>query len=312
MLGQFATPLRAALKVANTQAVWWPAKKEPKTLLLFIPGNPGLVDYYTEFLEEIYQSSDPHLEIYGVSHLGHAPPQDKLYSLQDQIDHKLDCLDALHAEHHESVILMGHSIGSYIAAEVLKHRPQYNITRLLALFPTLREIALTPNGVSISRMLKYIPAWALAGAASALNYTITAPLRQRLICRLTGQSPFAAGVTANAFLQGQTIRNVINMAQHEMESVRELDFDFYHAHVDKFVLYYSRSDQWTQDHYEFMKKKFPHHEHVYLCEQDLPHAFILNPEHASYMAQKVAEWIRNEPEHASNMAQKMAEWIRNV
>lgn len=65
MLGQFATPLRAALKVANTQAVWWPAKKEPKTLLLFIPGNPGLVDYYTEFLEEIYQSSDPHLEIYG-------------------------------------------------------------------------------------------------------------------------------------------------------------------------------------------------------------------------------------------------------
>lgn len=56
----------------------------------------------------------------------------------------------LHSEHHESVILMGHSIGSYIAAEVLKRRPQYNVTRLLALFPVLREIALTPNGVSIS------------------------------------------------------------------------------------------------------------------------------------------------------------------
>lgn len=45
---------------------------------------------------------------------------------------------------------MGHSIGSYISAAVLKHRPNHGISRVIALFPTLREIALTPNGVNIT------------------------------------------------------------------------------------------------------------------------------------------------------------------
>lgn len=47
-------------------------------------------------------------------------------------------------------ILMGHSIGSYISAGVLKKRPNHGISRVIALFPTLREIAITPNGVNIS------------------------------------------------------------------------------------------------------------------------------------------------------------------
>lgn len=41
-------------------------------------------------------------------------------------------------------------MGSYVCAEVLKQRQQHNIIRLIALFPTLREIALTPNGVTLS------------------------------------------------------------------------------------------------------------------------------------------------------------------
>jgi len=45
---------------------------------------------------------------------------------------------------------MGHSIGSYIAAAVLKKRQNHGIAKVIALFPTLREIAITPNGVNIT------------------------------------------------------------------------------------------------------------------------------------------------------------------
>jgi alpha-beta hydrolase superfamily lysophospholipase len=47
-------------------------------------------------------------------------------------------------------VLVGHSVGSFICTEVLKARPNHNITRLFALFPTLQHIAKTPNGVALS------------------------------------------------------------------------------------------------------------------------------------------------------------------
>lgn len=75
-----------------------------------------------------------------------------MYSLEDQIQHKIDCLDTLRKNHGSNIkfILMGHSIGSYIAAAVLKERPNHGIGKVIALFPTLREIAITPNGVNIT------------------------------------------------------------------------------------------------------------------------------------------------------------------
>lgn len=97
---------------------------------------------------------------YIVSHLGHSTgphtkyqkDPDRLYSLHEQIQHKIRCFDILRSENAADTkfILMGHSIGAYICAEVLKKRQDQGIERLIALFPTLREIALTPNGVSIS------------------------------------------------------------------------------------------------------------------------------------------------------------------
>lgn len=111
---------------------------------------------------------------------------------------------------------------------------------------------------------------------------------------LTGQRGPCAHVTALRLLHGSVVKNCLYMAKHEMETVKELDDDFYHAHADKFIIYYSRNDKWAPpDHYDYMKKIFPEHgklekvasinnilmvflEHLYLCEQDIPHSFILS------------------------------------
>ena len=62
------TPLRAVWDVAGyqTETLIWPASTAKKTVLVFIPGNPGLVEYYTSFLQGIYQAiASPSFEIIG-------------------------------------------------------------------------------------------------------------------------------------------------------------------------------------------------------------------------------------------------------
>jgi hypothetical protein len=62
------TPLRAVWDVSGyqTETLIWPATTRAKTILLFIPGNPGLVEYYTSFLQGIHKALDsPSFEIIG-------------------------------------------------------------------------------------------------------------------------------------------------------------------------------------------------------------------------------------------------------
>jgi hypothetical protein len=67
----FQKPLRTVWNVANhaTESLWWPAaaqQQRTKTVLLFVCGNPGLVEYYTDFLNAVYeQAANPYLEIVG-------------------------------------------------------------------------------------------------------------------------------------------------------------------------------------------------------------------------------------------------------
>ena len=80
-----------------------------------------------------------------------ATNENRLFSLQDQIDHKIACFDILGQENPDTeFIFMGHSIGAYISVEVLKKRHTRNITRVITLFPTIREIGLSPNGLAFT------------------------------------------------------------------------------------------------------------------------------------------------------------------
>jgi alpha-beta hydrolase superfamily lysophospholipase len=88
--------------------------------------------------------------------LGHSAKETnqtgQLFTLQEQIEHKVDCFDLLRkqCDPDTKFVLIGHSVGSFICAELLKARPHHNIVRLIALFPTLQHIAKTPNGVALS------------------------------------------------------------------------------------------------------------------------------------------------------------------
>jgi hypothetical protein len=92
-----------------------------------IPGNPGLLGFYPPFLTAIHKASAK-LAILAHAHIGHTPgvgdktdwnPQ--RYGLATQIRNAVEAFDAVKLTFGPStkVILLGHSIGSWFALQVV-------------------------------------------------------------------------------------------------------------------------------------------------------------------------------------------------
>jgi hypothetical protein len=123
-----------------------------KLVFYMIPGNPGLVSYYENFLRGIWELSSGQVVCFGVEHPGHQdllhPHQNsghnindhrhqkrqqqqqqqrqvynheigKPLTLKEQCRHKIHVLDYLVQRYPNAKIIMaGHSIGAYMAVQV--------------------------------------------------------------------------------------------------------------------------------------------------------------------------------------------------
>ncbi|PQM36077.1 lipid droplet-associated hydrolase isoform X2 [Prunus yedoensis var. nudiflora] len=79
---------------------------DPTLHVVVIPGNPGVVLFYKEFLESLYELLGGTASVTAVGHISQTKKSwehGRLFSLQEQINHKV-----------------GHSIGSYISVEMFK------------------------------------------------------------------------------------------------------------------------------------------------------------------------------------------------
>lgn len=167
---------------------------EPKLLIFHITGNPGLIEYYRTFLTLLFDqlrdlslpASTPSLiastpssassspttsrrkiatHIHGTSLAGfsvdsgiqHDP--NAPYDLEHQIRHIERALAVACARSGASrVVLMGHSVGSYVLLEVLRRRKEHlrtpgdggdggvKVIGGICLFPTVTHIAKSPSG----------------------------------------------------------------------------------------------------------------------------------------------------------------------
>ena len=150
----------------------------PRATIFFISGNPGLIGYYHPFLSLLakylkeYEKSS--FQIYGCSLGGfeigeYSPPND--FDLEDQIRFVQGKLATLMGYSDDSpnanvngnaknargkVILIGHSVGSYMAMEILRrHRETpspdtFDIIGGAMLFPTVKDIAASPSGQKLT------------------------------------------------------------------------------------------------------------------------------------------------------------------
>lgn len=157
--------------------------------IYMIPGNPGLISFYKTFLTELkshladipdtsFTLEGQSLGGFSVGTSTHATSQRPL-SLQEQILHvESSAIGARHissdscnaaTDSKEKVILIGHSVGSYILLELLRrHNEQrrdrdlpYSIVAGILLFPTVVDLAKSPSGRRAGWLLK-LPYLAIA------------------------------------------------------------------------------------------------------------------------------------------------------
>ena len=158
-------------------------------IIYFITGNPGLVEYYRNFLTHLYglltrntaSNRDVEFQVYGRSLSGFEMNNHEIntmkwhkippYGLQDQIRHAedelTDLVEDVSDDGHRDVrvIVMGHSVGSYIALEIIRRLRAHGMagedyaTRIIggvALFPTVMEIVRSESGQKAAVSTQYL------------------------------------------------------------------------------------------------------------------------------------------------------------
>ncbi|OAV96322.1 hypothetical protein PTTG_06319 [Puccinia triticina 1-1 BBBD Race 1] len=189
----------------------------PRIIVYMIPGNPGLVEFYEQFLSLLCASFDQvgGCEIVCSGHLGHSlrhnsnldfrflenfklwklfqssnqplpstPPQLGGSSLDDQIEYHSEIVGKII---HQGIgdptktklVVIGHSVGGHIATKVLERYPD-QVMHIIGLFPTISHIARSPNGLRLSPLFSPI----LLPFINMLQILVSLALPKMIICRL--------------------------------------------------------------------------------------------------------------------------------
>ncbi|KAH9824929.1 hypothetical protein DFH28DRAFT_10765 [Melampsora americana] len=247
----------------------------PKVLIILIPGNPGLVNFYDDFLNLTFQNlslKKISSQIICVGHLGHSlnqsnsdlrflknfnlmSEQDGYPTLQDQIEYHQDFVERLEGLvdlEKTKVVLIGHSVGAHIAAKVLEKHPKI-VHHIYGLFPTLSEIGSTGNGRSMSPMfwpislpiihclqlfLSLIIPRGILMVLLTLVSTVGKPKSDRRI-----SSSDHLNLASQFVLNTNTVASALIMARWEMKEILELDQSFFQRYHQRISLFWTEKDQ---------------------------------------------------------------------
>ena len=256
-----------------------------RTLLLVIPGSPGMGHFYIPFATRLFQRGGGAYDVAVVSHAGHSPGVAKprgsgdaverdWYSLEDQIDHKMAYIEQ-QAVDKDSLFLVGHSIGCYMILKMLQLLAPERVKKAIFLFPTIEKMALTPNGQFMSPLFTTFryPFIGIVWLLSNIPEVI-----QRFVLKwyfYTTPSKHLESITLGTMnIDSRSIYNILCMANQEMTEVMDLPEDIISESIDKLVFYYGVGDKWNMEScYTDMARRFPGKD-INLCQSGYPHAFV--------------------------------------
>lgn len=281
----------------------WLDEKLPvneKLLIIVIPGNPGAIEYYEEFVCSLYEGLQRAVPIWAVSHAGHtglSPEQntgpqigdhEEFYNLEGQIQHKIAFISQ-YVPADRDLILVGHSIGAYIILELFKRIPQLRVIRAFLLFPTIERMALTPQGQWMSLLVNYLKYPMLMGVYAA-SYLGESAQKGLVSWYLRGRCIPECVIRAALYMfRPECVRAVVVMAKDEFETVQALDVDNIQANLKRVTFYYGATDPWCPASFcQDLKDIFPDGD-VRLCQNNFHHAFVLD--NGKEMAALLAAWI---------------------
>jgi Lipid-droplet associated hydrolase len=250
-------------------------------------GNPGVISYYDDFLTALHVDS-PSTTILGVSLAGHEDYElQQPLSLTEQVDHKIRIVDSIVSsppftsltETRPRLVVMGHSVGAYMAFQVLKQRPQ-TVDNIFLLFPTLSDIHLGSTFAKTASILTAIPGSPkiVAWMSVILRLILPLPLLAiviRMAHTLPGKS---LSTTLAKFLNPASVESFTHLATHEFREIRELDVPSLTKYAKRITAYYAIKDRWVPN---FSRDRIiqlinSNGGDAMICNEGFPHAFSLS------------------------------------
>ncbi|XP_057974170.1 uncharacterized protein LOC131162053 isoform X2 [Malania oleifera] len=241
------------------------------------------------------------VEVLLLQLLGTYPTQKKdwehgnSFSLQDQIDHKVGFIKDELQNIKVPIILVGHSIGSYVSIEMFKHFGQ--VIYCIGLYPFLAvnteswkqsmigKIAVSPFICvalsSVVALLGFLPSWAL----------------KFLVKKSLGNSWSATAVEATCthLLQYHCMRNMLFMGMTEFKKLSETpDWEFMRGKQGQIAFLFGIDDHWGPlSMFEEISKQAPD-----IClsieKEGHTHAFCCTEAGSVWVAQHVASLIETQ------------------
>ncbi|XP_062981288.1 lipid droplet-associated hydrolase [Elgaria multicarinata webbii] len=284
----------------------WKNKSAPKVLFLVIPGNPGLAGYYQTFIQCLYSGLNQKYPVWVVSQAGQCKlpngmamvegkdinEPDDVFGIHGQVRHKLKFLQK-NVPKDVKLVLIGTSVGCYIALEMMKHAPKLEVLRSVLLFPTIEHLAQSPNGKTATPLLchlryaLYIPIYLMMCLPEAAKKFFV-----RLVLRAVKHLDESVFNTAVDMLNMNCVANAMYLGSDEMRAIKERDNANIRKHLKKLTFYYGATDAWCPVHfYEDMKTEFPDGD-IRLCEKGLRHAFTLDS--SKEVAEMVVDWVQDD------------------
>ncbi|MED6192177.1 hypothetical protein PIB30_007709 [Stylosanthes scabra] len=221
----------------------------PTLHVLLVPGNPGVILFYKDFVEFLYEHLEGTASITAIGHISHTRKNwehGRLFSLEEQINHKVDFIREELQNAEIPIVLVGHSIGSYIAIEIFKRFPE-KVKYCIGLYPFLTmnpesKTQLVIGKISESRILST----ALCYLIASLGF-LPVPILRFIIRNSMAKSWSADAVdaTCSHLSQYHVMRNVFYMAMTEFRKFAEvLDWAFIRERKSQISFLFGDDDHW--------------------------------------------------------------------
>ncbi|KAJ8565254.1 hypothetical protein K7X08_007830 [Anisodus acutangulus] len=272
--------------------------KDPKFHLLFIPGNPGVVTFYVDFLESLYDLLGGIASVTAISHIAQTEKNwehGRLFSLQEQTDHKMNFIEHELQDAEVPIVLIGHSIGSYISLDIFK-RLQGKVTYCIYLYPFLAVNTKSSTQAFIKKIAASRTLCTGLSSIVAILGLLPAWISRILVKNSVGNSwcPSAVEALCTHVLQYHTVQNMLYMAMTEFEKLsEEPDWSFMREKKSQMAFLFGSDDHWGPLHlYEEISNKVPGA--VLAVEGgDYTHAFSCTDAGSLWVAHHVAGLIKN-------------------
>lgn len=212
-----------------------------------------------------------------------------MFNLKGQLQHKIEFIRKYVPED-VKIHLIGHSIGAYMALELLKV-PDISdrIQHCYFLFPTLERMAKSRNGFIVTRIIN--PMWCVWQWFYRMFDMLPLFIRTWIIYMyylVDGIPKYYLG-TGLKYMNPSVIDKIWFLAIDEMEKVKDLDMDTLIKNKQRIKLYYGSKDGWVPvQYYHDLKQRIPDID-AELCTRNYEHAFVLRS--AAQMGFSVGEWI---------------------